>query len=295
MFDKIDFLIIGTPKGGTTALASFLRQHKDIYLPEQDLPGLITLDFDGDLEGQLSPCYSDDMAERCVGGVDVTTLFFTGLAERIHDCNESLKLVTVLRNPIDRAYSSFWYARRFGWEDAETFEDALDLEEARGKGTVHQQALSVLEHGCYARSLEVYFGVFGREQVRVILNEGLRSDAEETVSGCLEWLGVSGDISGVDVRKTVNEGGVARSDVMRKVMMSHESKLRRVIRRMTSRRLREKIFDAINKPLIMMNCKKGEKYPPMAEATRSRLVEFYRPWNQKLSELLGSDFSHWDK
>jgi hypothetical protein len=292
---KIDFLIIGTPKAGTTALATFLGTHPDIFIPEREVLFFTSDEFYAMGDKYLDSVYKDSGNKRLLGGRSGLLLFMHQLAERVHAYNPDMKVMAILRNPVDRAYSAYWYARRLGWETLPTFEDALAAEDRRSKGTPRERAMSYLVHGHYSEHIKRYIEAFGSDNVRILLSGDLKNAPEETFSGILEWLGLEPDVSCVDLRKRVNEGGVPRWGGIRRFIFAEESKIVNLLRRKLSPERREAIFFRIMRLVEIINVRRDGKYPSMNPETREKLIDYFRPWNENLGALLGRDLDSWNR
>lgn len=204
-----DFLIIGAQKAATTALYAYLRWHPGITGPSfkevsffdrhyargpswyrAHLPARPRLwavkrrHGDWPLVGEASPSY----------------LFHPQAAERVAALMPQAKLIAVLRNPVDRAFSHYQHEVALGREQL-SFEDALEAEDERMRGERERMAddPSYFSHawwnytyaarGKYAEQLERWFAAFPREQVFVLVSEELLREPAESYAGTLEFLG----------------------------------------------------------------------------------------------------------
>ena len=158
MSPTVDFWIAGAQKAGTTTLFDILAEHPDAFVPRaKEIHYFSSDEFHPQGPSYLDPFYADAPEAALLGGAYVHTMFFPESAARMHAHNPAMKVLAVLRNPIDRAYSAFWFARRNGWEPAETFEEALALEPTRAEGTLTERTeLTYVRHGYYAEQLAVF-------------------------------------------------------------------------------------------------------------------------------------------
>ena len=156
MDPRINFFIIGAAKSGTTSLFEYLRQHPDIFLPlVKENRFFLEDDFYKQGDSFLGNFYNDLQNEQVIGGACAEYLYFPHTGQRIAEYNQRIRLITVLRNPIDLAYSAYWFARTNGWESCGTFEEALKNELARSKGSfIEKAALTYLGHGHYYDQLK---------------------------------------------------------------------------------------------------------------------------------------------
>jgi Sulfotransferase domain len=130
-------------------------------------------------------------------------IFHPFALERIAHDLPTIKLVVMLRDPAERAFSAYKHERAGGFEPAGTFEKALELEESRLAGEVDKMRLDARyesfshrhhgyrQRGHYAEQLERVFGLFGREQVHVVDSAGYFADPGQEYGRLLAFLGLS--------------------------------------------------------------------------------------------------------
>lgn len=290
----VDLVIIGAQKAGTTSLHRYLGAHPEIFFPEQKEVDLFGTEaaFERGVAG-VAEHYRGLADEKRVGLSYVGMLFLPGAAERAHAHNPKMQVVALVREPVARAYSAYWYHRRTGWEDAPTFEDALAREdEGRLPPGPIGRALAYQANGCYAEQLRPWLDAFGRDRVRVMETRELARDPAGTVRSILEWIGVTPDLTGIDVGERHNASALPRSRVVASVLGSPSSRLKRVYHRLVPGAVRRPLKRQVTRRLERLNQRAGA-YPPMAEATRARLAEFYAPHNDALRELLGLALADW--
>ena len=196
-----DFLVIGAQKAGTTALYAYLRWHPGVTGPSWKevsffdrhwwrgvawYRGQFPLRARGRLAGEASPSY----------------LFHPLAPERGRAVVPEAKLVVLVRNPVDRAYSHYQHEVALGREPL-AFEDALAAEDERTRGEVERivadpRAFShawwdhtYVARGRYAEQLERWLAVFDREQLLVVRSEDLGGRPAETYAEVLSFLGAA--------------------------------------------------------------------------------------------------------
>ena len=100
------------------------------------------------------------------------------------------KIVVILRDPAKRAYSHFWHSKRLGFDDVETFEEALDLEPERmATGDRRDQMrFSYLDRGHYVEQLEDLTARHDRDKTHVMLLDDLGNDRVPTLERLMEFL-----------------------------------------------------------------------------------------------------------
>ena len=160
-------------------------------------------------------------------------MFHPLAAERISRDLPGVKLLVLLRDPVERAYSGHAHETSLGFE-TETFERALELEPARLEGEVERiladpayisrshQHHAYRARGEYARQLERLERVFGRERIHVVDSDAFFADPGPVYDGVLEFLGLPS--SGRPVFKRRNSR--SRAPMTRKVRTALEEHYR---------------------------------------------------------------------
>jgi len=202
--ERLDFIVAGAQKSGTTALHYFLRKHPQIALPERqelhffDDDEIFSRPVDYDLlHRQFRPVAGSTLlrfatARQAIAGeVTPSYLYWKPAMERIWNYNRQIKLVILLRNPIDRAFAH-WNMQRFKNREPLDFLDALKEEPRRIAQplTIESRRFAYVDRGFYSGQLERVFKFFPREQVHFVKFEDFRDRKQETLDGVFEFLGV---------------------------------------------------------------------------------------------------------
>ncbi|NJK60406.1 MAG: sulfotransferase domain-containing protein [Oscillatoriales cyanobacterium SM2_1_8] len=203
-----DFWIVGTQKGGTTALAAFLAAHPQIGMaPRKEVH---FFDYDRAYwapQGAPNyPAYGEAFPLRPPGGLlgEATPIYmyFPWIAPRLRACNPAAKLIAILRQPGDRAYSQYQMERQRGWETW-PFGWAIRLESLRLGLTIDRRAQSersplrvhsYVERGFYHRQLVNLLRHFPAAQLLVLRNEELQNDHAGTLRRVAEFLEICPDV-----------------------------------------------------------------------------------------------------
>ncbi len=271
-----DFLILGAQKCGTSSLAAALRSHPQVFMPPR--------------EGH----HFDTVAPRRAGGRRYRRLF-EGWADQpvvgektpeylanprcaalIRQTLPEVKGIAVLRNPVDRAYSAYWHGRRVGRVKGE-FAYVIDAEATRTRApSLHRSWEHLLQRGHYAEQLNRYVDLgFARERLLVLFYEEMIAQSRDTLVAVQQFLGVEVVITELP---RVNTASQIRGPRLIRVVLTAQP--------LKSTRLARKLRVRLARPFTP---------PPMDPAVRARLVEYYRPHNARLAELLGRDLPDWDR
>jgi hypothetical protein len=195
------FLVIGAQKAGTTALYAYLRWHPEITGPSWKEVSFFDRHWwrgEAWYRGQF-PLRA---GERLVGEASPSYLFHPLAPERARSVVPDARLIALVRNPVDRAYSQYQHEVALGREPL-SFEDALAAEERRTRGEVERlvadpRAFSrawwdhtYAARGRYAEQLERWLAVFPHEQLLVVATEELGEAPPETYASILDFLGAA--------------------------------------------------------------------------------------------------------
>lgn len=291
---KIEFLIMGAHKAGSTSLHRYLEGHPDIFMPHIEENRFFTkAEFFRNGDGYLNPFYGALESESVIGGKNVHVMYLPGALKRVRDYNPSIKLIAILRNPVKRAYSAYWFARSNGWETCETFEEALEAESGRLKGSYEEKTeLTYLSHGHYAEQLERAAAIFGWRNIYVCLTSDLRDACHRTLSGIFRWLGVETNLEELDEADRHMQSAMPIVPGLQRLLMARDAWYRRAARLALPQRYRPVLQDKIVEPIRRMNMRRF-RYPPMNRDTRRRLYAHFSPHNEALERLIDRDLSHW--
>lgn len=189
--DRVDFVVAGVQKAGTTAIHDFLAQHPQIALLRDQ--ALHFFDKEEHFQGQpdyrvLLSNFDPGRRWRTAGEVTADYLYYPRALERISAYNPKMKIIVSLRNPAERAFSQ-WNMRREKGQEPLDFVAALKRDQEIGisKGP---RGNAYIARSLYLPQLEKVFTLFPREQVLVLKYESLRSNPKPVVQEIFDFLGV---------------------------------------------------------------------------------------------------------
>lgn len=194
--DRVDFVVAGAQRSGTSALDLHLRRHPGVAMPvtRKELHF-----FDEDARFRGGADYGDYHAHFAArhrgqlrGEATPSYLYWIPASERLARYNASLRIVAVLRNPITRAYSH-WNKEMQRGREALPFLDALVAEPMRAAATASGQdrRTSYADRGLYAGQLRRLWRHFPREQTLILRSEALRDEPAQTLARVAEFLGLA--------------------------------------------------------------------------------------------------------
>lgn len=206
-----DYLIVGTQKGGTSSLYNYLCMHPDVaaatqkeihYFSHHMAEGVEWYRGHFATEAFLATATRLRGRRPLTGETSPDYLFHPYVAERAMRLLPEARLLAILRNPVDRAFSHYRHRVRKGLE-TRTFEAAIagDLEAwAAGEGTVVREEAyydlpdytkrAYITRGLYARQLQRWFAVYPRDRFLLLRSEDLFEDPRATYARAVEFLGL---------------------------------------------------------------------------------------------------------
>jgi hypothetical protein len=269
------FLVIGAAKGGTTSLFHYLRQHPDIYL----VPTKETNFYwaEGAAEGRRIPgtldeyarCFAGARGQRAVGEISPQYLNSPTAPARIRRDLPGVRLVAVLRNPVERAWSDYLGRARIARE-------RRPVQEAIRPGE------RIFEHGLYAPRLARYAAAFPADRLHVALHDDFVADPRGTLRALLAFLGVDPEAP-IDMTRRHNAAALPGSPAVNRLLWTIVPVAQRLVPvRMRGTGLLETLMRRTYRPA-------GACPPDLVR----RLRAAYRDDILETGRILGRDLSRW--
>jgi len=292
--DLPNFLIVGTAKAATTTIHEYLKQHPDIYMTEWKEPSFFTF------KGKIQTSYTTDRPVKFVTELnEYKSLFAKGefkkirgesstpylyfykktidnIKETIPDYNK-IKILIVLRNPIDRAFSQYMMKVRDLVENM-SFKEAIENENKRKEENAHFDFFYI-DRGLYFEQVKAYLENFN--DVKVILYDDFISNDLGVLSEITSFL----ELKRMKFKKISKQNVSGRPKVKVISRLLKQNPIKRILSRIIPKRLKIEITSFI----LSKNLKKEK----MDEEIREELIEFYREDINKLEKLLDKNLSRW--
>ena len=203
-----DFIIIGAQKAGTSSLYAYLTKHPLIQAASTKEIHFFDTGFSKGKSWYRKhfPSIIDKLKAKLKGKSMITGeaspyyLFHPLAPTRIFKTLPKVKLIVILRNPVDRAYSHYQHEVKLSFETSETFEEAISQEEKRLNGEVERiiknhnynsfnhQHHSYLSRGIYVDQLKVWFNLFGKSKVLVICSDFFYQNPSQVLKQVSDFL-----------------------------------------------------------------------------------------------------------
>jgi hypothetical protein len=292
-----NFLVIGAAKSGTTSLYHYLRQHPMVFMSDRKEIRFFN-------HYHAAPSYTgpgaDTIYRNLVSDVDEYESLFARAAHfsargeasnylaspesaaRIRHYIPDVRIIALLRNPAERAFSQFTANRRDGFEPEEDFEWALELEAERRRLN-WGPPWYYRGNGYYYQGLKEFYKLFPSEQIKVVLTEDMQNDAIALCREIFQHLGVDQSFTPATSTR-YNVSGIPRARLLYR-MLAGPTRINRLGKRLLSKPLRSRIRSGtIDKGMVKI---------PLPLELRLKLQEDYREDTLRLQELLDRDLVSW--
>jgi hypothetical protein len=268
-------LIVGAMRSGTTSLSQYLRAHPEVFVvPQKELYFFDSEIWDRGPEWYRA-CFADADDAIAVGEASPDYMYEPSAPARMASVVPHAKLIAILRNPVDRAYSHYSHARNRKGTEQRSFAAAVEAEVAGDDPSLYP---GYVAHGHYLAQLRRLLNHYPREAMLVLLLDDLEASPVETFASVCRFLGVDDSIAPPNLGAVENAYLEHRAYRLWRFMNRHQL-WRRLPRR-----------EAIARSMLRV----GVDPPPLDPELHARLVAHFAEPNTELGEWLGRDLSHWN-
>lgn len=307
-----DFFIVGAAKAGTTSLYNYLKLHPEVYFSpikephyfstdikleemRSDFKKKVFIDIGEYINNNLgSPrhgafvrdethyqqLFSLVKNEKRIGESSVSYLYSQVAATKIKAFNPEAKIVIILRNPVERAFSHYLMDLRIGYE-TRNFIEAVNADIQKDKKGWGQSHLYV-ELGLYYEQVKRYLEVYSPGNIKIILHDDFKKFPKKVLSDVYSFLGVSDKSEEIDFSVRHNKAELPKSRILQK--FEKTPLMQKVLADFIPGALRRKLKSGFYST---------ENLPGLTIEDRKSLHHYFSEDIKKLSELVGRDLSAW--
>jgi len=270
-FEDIDFVIIGAAKSATTWLQTQLQSDPDVYMPDPELH-YFSREYHRGQDWYLSHFDDEISVGKTVGEKSNSYLYAPGAADRLHRDLPQVKLIAQLRNPVERAYSSYCMLFRRGEVGADI--DAY-LNPSLG------EHLQIVGSGNFASHLQSFIDLYGREKLLILFFEGVMQAPQEQMARVRAHLGLLPRGLAPEGRDKVKD---KTAPLVPSGLRHRFGWLKPIVRPLRG----TTAFEAARGVIA-----RKTEYPPFTDDLRKRLNDYYRPSIETLEQMSGQSLQHW--
>ncbi|MGF1491796.1 MAG: sulfotransferase [Microcoleaceae cyanobacterium] len=292
-----NFILIGAVKSGTTSAYQYLKEHPEIYMSSVKEPKFFQ--WEGESFNFTSPCdrkiydgsiktleeykslFEQVDGERAVGEASPSYLYNESVPMKMHRHLPDAKLIAILRQPADRAFSHYLHTRWLGYETLH-FEAALQQEPERIQlnwGPIWHYK----QQGYYYNQIKRFQDVFGKDQMRIYLFDDFKKNTLAVVQDMYAYLGVDPDFR-PKVEQRHNEHFFSKNQILQS-WIEDSSFAKSFVKTVLPDSLRERIVKTVRSA--------NDFKPVMDQDLRQELTTSYNEDILKLQDLIQKDLSSW--
>lgn len=212
----VNFIGIGAQKAGTSWVYACLYEHPEIHAPIKELHFFSRDRFEKGKEWYESH-FSNAKEGQQVGEFSTSYLYSPETPARIAKLYPDVKLIAILRNPRDRAYSQYRNAIKAGEIDESVSYEEYAAEEQ-----------SVIAQGCYAAQIRRYYEHFPKEQVLILIYEDIAQNPAAFMRQIYEFIGVDPNFVPSMLERQINVARTPRMVAVERVMHHVSETLRKI-------------------------------------------------------------------
>lgn len=235
-----NLFVAGFPKCGTTTLCHYLGSHPDVFLCNPKEPHYFSIGAPGlrfSSPGALSdlaglPCDIDAYETLYAGRKEqwlcdgsTTYVLSPGAPAAIRKYNPEARIIIMIRNPVDRAFSAYSHMRKLNREN-ESFTRGIDLEAERTKAN-YSYMWRYMNGSLYHERIQAFCKAFGRESVYIGVFESFIKDTEAFLKDVCSFLGLPGTYA-FELGKIKNESRLMRDNIQTRLMKSESAPMRTI-------------------------------------------------------------------
>lgn len=260
------FLIAGAMRCGTTSLNAYLREHPQISVGQPKEVHFFDQNYERGIDWYLQH-FPDSDSSKAVGEASPAYIYFPEVAERIATTLPDVKILVLLRDPVERAHSHYWHNRSVGREELD-FADAIASELKRlGRSDEDRARYSYVDRGRYGRQLENMLRFIPIERILVQTFDEVTSDPTSVYRRTCRFLGVSDDYTPENLGQVANAFVEYRSPRLRDLTKGFPRRLRNAV--------------------SLLNRKKSAPYEPMKPETADFIRSETEEDNRAIASLVG--------
>jgi hypothetical protein len=287
---KVDFFIVGAPKAGTTSLYHYLSEHPQVEMSSQKEPDYFSdkaineqgMYYTKNRVNSLAKYESLFVQKESVvyGEASVSYLFYENVPEDIKKYNPNAKIIIMLRNPIERAFSHYLMDYRLGLI-SDSFENVLAKKSKHKNAHLFYQ--QYIEVSKYSKQIQRYLDFFEKDSILFIDYEDLKINVSKTVDQVYNFLHISTEFA-ADINTKHNTFTMPKNKVIRLIYSF-----------VFLRKILTFLFPTYLVKNIRVLLFKSDKKPELLKETRSLLKRIFNDDIKNLEEVLSKDYSKWIK
>ncbi|MEX2370309.1 MAG: sulfotransferase [Bacteroidales bacterium] len=287
---RVNTLVIGAGRSGTTTICSMLASHPDVIFSKIkevhffSIPALYKRGV-----SYYHTFFNNKKGKPVVASADTYLMIDHGAIRKIQDYNPDMKIVVILRDPVERAYSSYNYSINYGHHESyPAFTDSIAKEKniASEPDIVMRNNKGHFYAGLYAYHLEKWMEVFNPSQVLLLTTRQLRNEPLLLAGKLFRFLNIDliEAVSGNE-----NPAAVPKSKKLEKFLLDRDAPLRKMIRNLTPATVKRLIFSSGFVDMIHKANRKTKTATPLSDEENQIAYNYFKDDLKMLKKIFGID------
>ncbi len=284
-----NFLCVGASKTGTSSMHQILKQHSQIFLPDEKETNFFHKNYDKGIDW-YKEYYKNVKNETAIGEICPTYIYNKKSPERIYnELGKDIKLIFIFRNPADKMFSNYKMNIAI-FDEKNSFKDAIELDKQRIKNNENYHvAYHYIKKGFYNEQVKQYLKFFPKKNMLFLIYEkNFKQNSENTYKKIQEFLNIDYEKLFLDI-KNIPGQGIKNKNIDK--IINTPNKINQFAKKLLpSKKLRMKIKNLISKK----NKKQINVDNSQLEEMRSHLInDIYKESITELEQIIEQDLKHW--
>jgi len=284
-----NFFIVGAPKAGTTSLYRYLSEHPQVFMSkpkevnffsceEIEKQGLYYNSFKVHTIDEYERLFNNADGKKTVGEASVSYLFYPNTPLKIKNLIPNAKIIILLREPVERAYSHYLMDKRLGLVDLDFDEIVYKKKKHKFLDLYYQQ---YIELGLYFEQVFRYLSTFGENQVKIYLFDDIKNNLPKVLEDLFGFLEIDANLK-IDPNKKYNTFSMPKNNFI--ILLYSSNIIRKIFNTIIPVSMKENVMNIFFEKV---------KKPKMNLETIRHLKKFYKSDLMKLENLIKKDLSSW--
>lgn len=291
---KVNLLIIGAGRSGTTSIYKYLDQHPDVCFSSiKEIHYFSIEELYKRGEKYYHSFYDHYQGEKLYASADTYLMMDYQAIEKIKAYNENIKILVMLRDPVDRAYSSYNYSVNYGYHDAlENFSDCISFEKDIEKvnDLIQRNNLGHLYASQYYKHLSRWLKVFPKENFVFLTTKELKEDPEGLYRKLCLDLNIA-EFSLENSGKAHNANAVPKNKGLEQFLLNRNNPIRSLLRNMLPSFIKTSILKSTFVDKLHGLNRKEQAYEKLSDEEYKKMKDYFGSDLQSLNDELKINLS----
>ncbi len=290
---KVNAIIIGAGRSGTTTLYQYLENHKDVCFSDiKEVHYFSVEDLYERGKDYYHSFWNHCKDEKIKVAADTYLLIDKKAPQRIKEYNPEMKIIIILRNPVERAWSSYQYALNNGYvSENKSFIGSVNEEKyhIENSDIAKQNNLCHLWQSKYFEHISYWSEFFPRENILILKTGDLKEQPEKLLSKLADFLNIT-NFNIKDTEIKANKAAKAKSKMLQQFLLNRNNTVRAFLRTVLPEKLKYKILHSKLPEKLSAANRKEVSYPAISDEERKFAEELLLKDTTRLKKVFNIEF-----